>query len=711
MKKYLTLFLAMMAMVVSAQEQTSGDCGDKVTWSYDESSQTLTLSGTGAMCDYKSVDPYENDFTGAAPWMENYRNQIHSVIVDEGVTAIGGSAFYYCEQITSVSLPSSLTSIGQYAFCACKSLPTINFPDGLKSIENYAVNNCDKLTSVVLPASLESLGISAFQSCDKLSSIELPASLKNIGNLVFQASIKISDITVHWTSLEGVSIGDDIFHSHPSLGSINLHIPAGTKSIYENAEPWKNLKIVEVYPTSGKCGDNVSWSYDESSGTLTLSGSGAMYDYKTFDIGKNNFTEAAPWMENYWDRIQSVVVDEGVTTIGNYAFFSSEDLTSVSLPSSLTSIGEQAFYDCSKLPTITFPDGLKSIGDDAFKNCRALTSLVLPASLESLEGWAFQSCDNLSSVELPASLKTIGNYVFQECKKISDITVHWTSLEGVSIGDNIFNAHPNVGSVNLHVPYGTKEVYANADPWKDLHIVEAIPSGTCGENLTWIIQNDTLTISGTGAMEDYKQISGGGGATNPWNDYLKNVKAIVVEEGVTSVGKYAFYLGQTFTSLSLPSTLTSFGFYACYGCVNLEKLNLPEGLQYISNGAFSYCMALKTLDIPASVNHLGMNPFGNCTGLTDITLHWTSLEGLSIDDNYTPFLNVNTADINLHVPAGTKSIYEAADHWKNFKIIEAEATGIESQKSKVESRKLLRNGQLIILRGDNTYTVTGQMRK
>ena len=704
MRKSFTFFLAMMAMVVSAHAQNSGACGDNVTWSFDAG--TLTLSGSGAMYDYLSFAPPMGQFSGTAPWMEYYRDQIQSVIVDEGVTTIGNYAFYYCTNLTSVSLPSSLTSIGQYAFYSCSKLPTITFPKGLKSIGENAFDACSALTSVVLPASLESLENWAFQSCDKLSSVELPASLKNIGDYVFQLSNKISDITVHWTSLEGVSVGNNIFNGHLNIGSINLHVPAGTQSIYENADPWRNMTIVEAIH-SGTCGDNVSWSYDESSHTLTLSGSGPMYDYEYFKIDLNQFEKAAPWMESYWDQILSVVVNEGVTAIGDWAFFFCENLTSVSLPSSLTSIGKDAFHNCKSLPTINFPEGLKSIRENAFYDCGKLTSVVLPASLESLEQFAFVFCNELSSVELPASLKNIGNYVFQECKKISDISVHWTSLEGVSIGDNIFYAHPNISSINLHIPVGTKSIYAAADPWRNMTIVEAIPSGTCGENLTWIIRNDTLTISGTGEMYDYMQ-AGSGEASNPWNDYKTYIKAIVVEEGVTSVGKYAFYFGQTFTSLSLPSTLTSFGFYACYGCVNLEKLNLPDGLQYISSSAFGYCMALKTLDIPATVNHLGMKPFISCTGLTDITVHWTSLEGLTIDDNYTPFLKVNTADINLHVPAGTKSIYEAADHWNNFKIIEAEATGLEGiQSTEYRVQKLLRNGQLIIERNGVRYNAQG----
>lgn len=245
--------------------------------------------------------------------------------------------------------------------------------------------------------------------------------------------------------------------------------------------------------TSGTCGDNLTWKYN--AGTLTLSGTGAMYDYGSYSSYFNEFSGAAPWMEHYWDKILIVIINEGVTQIGNYAFYHCERLASVSLPSSLTSIGGSAFSACRNLPTINFPEGLtsigksafsiclnlptinlpeglKSIGEGAFAECRALTSLVLPASLESLGNFAFQMCDSLTSVELPASLKNIGNYVFQNSKKISDITVHWTSLEGVSVGNNIFNSHPNPGSITLHIPAGTKSIYENADPWKDLKIVE-----------------------------------------------------------------------------------------------------------------------------------------------------------------------------------------------------------------------------------------------
>lgn len=225
-----------------------------------------------------------------------------------------------------------------------------------------------------------------------------------------------------------------------------------------------------TFPDSGQCGDNVTYQMG-SDGTLTISGSGPMYDYQIAD-GVSN----PPF---YWskDQIRKIVVEAGVTSIGNDAFTKRDSVTSVSLPESLRTIGSGAFNDCSSLTEINIPDGLTSIGKYAFYNT-AISDLPLPDSITSLEGnslfglrnvhelaipsgvkelepAAIGHDDVLTSVYLPSSLTSIDEGNFYDCPALTDLYYEgseddWNRINnqvGVPDGCQIhFNSTPNTGS-------------------------------------------------------------------------------------------------------------------------------------------------------------------------------------------------------------------------------------------------------------------------
>ena len=185
---------------------------------------------------------------------------------------------------------------------------------------------------------------------------------------------------------------------------------------------------------SGTCGENVTWQF--SNGVLTISGSGRMKDYSQ---------KSAPWYL-IQKHITSVVVESGVTSIGNYAFQNCTGLTSVSLPGSLMSIGSGAFGGCTGLTSITISDSVTSIGNYAFQNCTGLTSVSLPGSLMSIGSGAFSSCANLTSVSLPGSLTSIGSSAFSGCASLTSVTIPDSVT---SIGDSTFYNCANLTSVSL----------------------------------------------------------------------------------------------------------------------------------------------------------------------------------------------------------------------------------------------------------------------
>ena len=152
--------------------------------------------------------------------------------------------------------------------------------------------------------------------------------------------------------------------------------------------------------TSGKCGENVYWAYEEATGTLTISGSGDMDEYRWLHTGSSSKRiDKEPWY-SIRTQIRTVVIGEGVTGIGSYAFSGCSKLTSVTISDTVTKISWYAFYDSNALETI-----------------------VLPDSVTSMEPYVFYSCDSLKKITLPNKLKTVPKGFCEQCKALTSIKI------------------------------------------------------------------------------------------------------------------------------------------------------------------------------------------------------------------------------------------------------------------------------------------------
>ena len=163
---------------------------------------------------------------------------------------------------------------------------------------------------------------------------------------------------------------------------------------------------------SGTCGTNLTWTLDDA-GTLTISGTGAMYDYDWGD---------APWYSRR-SSVKKVMIADGVTTIGDSAFYDCSSLTSVTIPDSVTTIGRYAFYDCTSLTSVTIPDSVTTIGSFAFSYCTSLTGVTIPDSVTTIGASAFFVCYRLTSVTIGNSVTTIGDYAFYDCDSLTGVTI------------------------------------------------------------------------------------------------------------------------------------------------------------------------------------------------------------------------------------------------------------------------------------------------
>ncbi|MCI7369070.1 MAG: leucine-rich repeat protein [Firmicutes bacterium] len=208
---------------------------------------------------------------------------------------------------------------------------------------------------------------------------------------------------------------------------------------------------------SGTCGDNLTWTLQD--GVLNISGTGDMEDYLTHRFDGKEIT-TAPWRE-YYDTIKSVVIEAGVTSIGNWAFSWCSSLTSVTIPESVTSIGMSAFNCCNSLTGVTIPDGVTSIGSYAFNSCSNLSSAIIPDSVTSIGNSAFSGCSSLTSVTIPDSVTSIGRDAFYSCSKLKDAAFGGTKEEWEATGYTFplyVRIHYNCTSLEGHfVPMEVKE--------------------------------------------------------------------------------------------------------------------------------------------------------------------------------------------------------------------------------------------------------------
>ena len=169
----------------------------------------------------------------------------------------------------------------------------------------------------------------------------------------------------------------------------------------------------EATAYNGTCGDNLTWTLNTDSGLLEISGTGDMYNWT------DNET---PW-DSYRSSIQTVIIGDSVTTIGESAFYFCENLTSVSFGKNVTAISKGAFNRCSKLARITIPNNVSIIDDYVFGECISLSSITIPDSVTTIGKYAFYRCTSLTNITIPDSVTTIGETAFCQCTSLTNITI------------------------------------------------------------------------------------------------------------------------------------------------------------------------------------------------------------------------------------------------------------------------------------------------
>jgi hypothetical protein len=222
------------------------------------------------------------------------------------------------------------------------------------------------------------------------------------------------------------------------------------------------MAVTSSFAEGGTAGP-LTWVLEE--GTLTISGVGAMPDYY--------YVSDVPWYSSR-SLITTVVIEDGVTRIGDYAFYLHSNLRSVTIPNSVTTIGERAFYGCYMLSSVTIPNSVTTIGSSAFYDCSSLSSVTIPNSVTTIGWGAFYNCSSLSSVTIPNSVTAIGNSTFWNCISLSSITSN--AIHPPALGSNTFSYVPK--DIPVYIPYEADyNAYQNSDWGKYFTNITAIVPG------------------------------------------------------------------------------------------------------------------------------------------------------------------------------------------------------------------------------------------
>jgi len=598
-------------------ETASGTCGDNLTWVLDDNG-TLTISGTGAMTDWIY-------YPDRAPWYSYWYN-IKKVIINNGVTSIGNYAFSECSSLTSITIPASVTSIGDYAFRECINLTSITIPESVTSIGNDAFSDCNSLISIYVAQNNKNYSSEegVLFNKNKTEIIRYPSS-KNEKNYTIPDSV--------------TSVGNDAFCDCSILTSIT--ISDSVTSIGNDAF----------------CDCSILTS-------ITISNSVTSIGWRAFS-GCSSLT--------------SITIPDSVTSIGDSAFVGCRSLTGITIPDSVTSIGNDAFSGCSNLTSIdvaqnnknysseegvlfnknkteiirypagrteksyTIPDSVTNIGDSAFSGCSSLTSITIPVNVTSIGEDTFEYCSSLTSITIPASVTSIGWCAFYGCRKLTDVYYRGTETQwnNISIDSKDSNNAPLINA--------TKHYISQSD--------------TCGDNLTWdLYDNGTLTISGTGAMTDW-----GLSESAPWYSYDNNIKKVIINNGVTSIGNRAFWSCISLISVTIPGSVTSIEDDAFEGCSSLTSITIPASVTSIGDRTFFGCSSLTSITIPASVTSIGVSAFILCSSLTSIDVaqnnkNYSSEEGVLFNKNKTEIIHypAGKTEKNYTIPASVTSIGNSA---------------------------------------------------
>lgn len=637
--------------LIPAPGGTCGASGDEdgVTWVYDVSTKTLTISGTGAMADIA--------YDAEQPW-EIVKTEMTSVVIGNGVTNIGNNAFKGCTSLETVSIGSGVASKGSYAFDNCTSLTTITvdennanyssedgvlfnknkttlllcppgksgtytIPNTVTSVGDGSFSGCSSLTEVTIQEGVKTIGYSAFGGCSGLTTISIPNSVTTINSGAFSGCTGVATLQLG-SGLTSINSG--VFNGLTSLTSLTIgngvtNIDGGA---FYGCTGLKDLTI----------GDGVT-----SISNSTFNG---CTNLETIQFGAG-LTTINSGSFNGYTKLKSVTFKNGTTplTIYSAAFSNCTSLETVTLSANVSEIGTNAFIGCTSLTSVALK-GPATIGSDAFPSN---AMVIIADGLYLDNGTEVLGCTITDMSKLNGKVLALyAHYVVKTTN--SDITVGGHAVAEADFtfdddgddaycfvadeGDELTLDYTGSVSENRIVVYtvrdaNRKDITASVLSGSTLTMPagnvtvrasKAKLSGNCGpkgneRNVKWSYDpaTTTLTISGTGEMGD-----------NPWENLKNVITKVVIDDGVTTILDNAFLNHIVLTDVTIGSGVVTIEENAFDGCAALTGVTIPDGVTTINNDVFRDCSSLTSIDIPKSVTEIEGNIFSGCTSLTGIAV-------------------------------------------------------------------------------------------
>lgn len=621
------------------------------------------------LCAFAAAESADSGFEITGGVLTKYTGPGGDVVIPDGVTEIGSSAFANCGTLTSVVIPEGVTKIGDKAFNGCYNLTSVTLPATLKTLGKNVFDYCSSLasfvdksgrcvkilngvvynadgtefvavlasasgeihiaegvteiparlfqsnpliTGVVFPKGITKIGESAFNNCTGLQRVQLPEGLTEIGQSAFSSCNRLSQITFPESLTK---IGGYAFNGCRRLLQITL--PEGLQTVEYNAFSGTGLTSLTIPEGLTSVGRG-AFSSNRQLISVTLKGRSAILQGGAFG-GCPNLREVNGSDVKTVDGI--VYSADGTQLVALLSTVSG----SIRLEQGITSIPFGFFQGNERITEVVIPTGISTIEGSSFAYCKNLKSVTLSKGVTQIGDSAFYSCEKLTSITLPKGVTHIGDSAFGYCEKLTSLTLP----EGLtSIGWGAFEGCTGLKSITLpstliNLDSGAFDRCTNLQEINDLSgkyckVEDGIVYSKDGTKILMVLTTCTGDVR---IADGVKEIAASAFTGR------SGITSVTLPDSVTQLERNTFSDCSDLQSVILPKTLESLPWGIFSGCQKLTDVSLPAGLKTMEGYAFQNCGSLREITLPEGLQSIGIGTFLDCRSLTSVTLP-ASLESL-----------------------------------------------------------------------------------